>query len=705
MTKLAHGSLLTLLLVASCKTPGTSGQLKSEEPVAATPAVTDGTTLIGLVPSRYLGGGKGLELAALVLDKGVIKSVEKIADGDVEARRAAGAVVLKRAGSERFDVVYPGMINLHNHTKQDVLPVWGAAKGQFANRFEWRDWDDYTKAVSFNMNPWIDHPVTTCAAFRWAELQATVLGTTYLQGPSDCVANFSVHQVEDGASYLADSDAARLANVQAPTDLVVPEDMSFVWKHLRPMVASGMSYEEALLKKVQEICPKLVAQFGIKDVMGKAELDVFKDKAKVTAGCDANPDKFQRFLNWQHKTVAGKRRYLSDPKRAAVIVHLAEGRRKDPYNTIEFEMLKLFGLDQARVNLVHGVGVDAEGFKHMAAKGMGLIWSPFSNFLLYGETLEVEAAVKAGVDVSIGSDWTPTGSKGVLEELKIARAYAKQAGIEGVITDEVLYKMATENPARMLGHEESSPADGRHGIGKIVPDAAASFVVMSARDDDAYANFVTGETKDVELVMVDGRAVYGELEYLAILAPNADVEKLPAHLATSDGLVALGASLPQVDPEADDQTKTQQLAVLLKDERVAGLPKSTACGFEKGFVTRASGEPLVSTFKAASGLDLDRPSGIQAVLAANLLTQSFNHKPNPAKQKGDAKFAVRKFPALFSCDDPDYSARFSAFVEEEIGANRDGRKARRNDAAKPLPKTAKKLSADYGLPYDAATDY
>jgi hypothetical protein len=43
--------------------------------------------------------------------------------------------------------------------------------------------------------------------------------------------------------------------------------------------------------------------------------------------------------------------------------------------------------------------------------GMGLIWSPFSNLLLYGETANIASAKSAKVTIALGSDWTPTGSK------------------------------------------------------------------------------------------------------------------------------------------------------------------------------------------------------------------------------------------------------------------------------------------------------
>ena len=49
-----------------------------------------------------------------------------------------------------------------------------------------------------------------------------------------------------------------------------------------------------------------------------------------------------------------------------------------------------------------------------------MVWSPMSNLLLYGGTADIAAALAAGVRIGIGSDWSPSGSKNLLGELKVA---------------------------------------------------------------------------------------------------------------------------------------------------------------------------------------------------------------------------------------------------------------------------------------------
>ena len=72
-------------------------------------------------------------------------------------------------------------------------------------------------------------------------------------------------------------------------------------------------------------------------------------------------------------------------------------------------------------------------FQVMAANGASMVWSPFSNLLLYGQTANVAAAVAAGIagapfKIGLGSDWSPSGSKSLFGELKVARVYSQNNG-------------------------------------------------------------------------------------------------------------------------------------------------------------------------------------------------------------------------------------------------------------------------------------
>ncbi|MEQ1723960.1 MAG: amidohydrolase family protein, partial [Pseudobdellovibrio sp.] len=390
-------------------------------------AAPDTLILVGQMPGRYFKdvNAHSYVMGYIEMKNRVIQKVAQIKEADLATfeKQNAGKQILKlkREGQSSYDVIYPGLINLHNHTKQNNIPVWGSAQGQFANRFEWRDWPNYKYSVSGNMNPWVDYArAVECATFRWSELSALVLGTTYLQGPSSCVENFGIQRVEDASSYISPKAA-----VQAPTDLVMPAEMEFVWNTLGPIIRTGKTYEFALAETIKKYCPTIAATE--QNVNSPEMLKILKDQVKLTELCAKEnlPAKFIRYVYWIHPTISGRKNYFANKKSApsAVIAHLAEGRRDDEYNKKEYEIVKMLGLDVAKMNFVHGVGIPSSDYPELAKKDIGLIWSPFSNLILYSQTLDIAAALKSGVTVAIGSDWVPTGTKSVLEEVKVARNY------------------------------------------------------------------------------------------------------------------------------------------------------------------------------------------------------------------------------------------------------------------------------------------
>src|SRR6185369_7406125 len=147
---------------------------------------------------------------------------------------------------------------------------------------------------------------------------------------------------------------------------------------------------------------------------------------------------------------------LRDGRYDAWMVHLAEGVRDadrrpgDPVSArAEFETLKSLGLLTDQTVIIHGTALERSDFARMRAAptartdgvgdGLGakLVWSPLSNLLLYGETTNVYDAIAEGVLVSLGTDWTPSGSRTLLHELKIADVALRDPRLLGASRDEV----------------------------------------------------------------------------------------------------------------------------------------------------------------------------------------------------------------------------------------------------------------------------
>ena len=85
-----------------------------------------------------------------------------------------------------------------------------------------------------------------------------------------------------------------------------------------------------------------------------------------------------------------------------------------------------------------------------------MVWSPFSNQLLYGKTVDLKALRKSGVTFGLGCDWAPTGSKNLLQELKVAKHAVEEQGAD--FTSEDLVRSVTAGAAALphweqyLGH-------------------------------------------------------------------------------------------------------------------------------------------------------------------------------------------------------------------------------------------------------------
>jgi cytosine/adenosine deaminase-related metal-dependent hydrolase len=88
---------------------------------------------------------------------------------------AQGATTIQTAG-----VIFPGLIDAHNHTQYNYLPPWQPSPPRlFQNRGQWAaraDYKDHTSSVNANEG------VFGCQQVKYGEIRALVGGTTTLQG-------------------------------------------------------------------------------------------------------------------------------------------------------------------------------------------------------------------------------------------------------------------------------------------------------------------------------------------------------------------------------------------------------------------------------------------------------------------------------------------------------------------------------------------
>jgi len=190
----------------------------------------------------------------------------------------------------------------------------------------------------------------------------------------------------------------------------------------------------------------------------------------------------------------------------AYLVHLAEGT--DDSSRAELDTLRTLGLLRKEVVAIHGTALTAAQLTEMGAAGMKLVWSPQSNEVLYGQTTDVPAALRAGLKVALSPDWTPSGTTNLLAELKVADRI-NQTRFNGLLSDAQLFEMATAVPAEIAGMSDK--------IGRIAPGMAADLVVVKPNGKAPLRAIIEAQPSDVVLTVIAGQAMYGDTAMLGSL--------------------------------------------------------------------------------------------------------------------------------------------------------------------------------------------
>jgi cytosine/adenosine deaminase-related metal-dependent hydrolase len=383
-------------------------------------------------------------------------------------------------------LIFPGMINLHDHPSYDVLPLWPppsshrqpeagrpAGTEPYANRYQWN----------------------TQGATSPQELRRIV------QSPQDIL--LSVDGLELYAEVMKRAEARGVLAGQ--TSIQGEGDTEPVVDGLLSRNTNGANFGR---NRVEQRVP------SVEDPAFTTEAAALK--ARADAGqVDA----------W--------------------LVHLGEGVRDSERrlgdmlsSRHELDRIAQLGILNDAAVAMHGVGFERTDFATMRAAptvgvgggGLGakLVWSPLSNLLLYGRTAEVYDALAEGVTVSLGTDWTPSGSNTLLGELKVADLALRDTRLLGdsrsdvppllddFALDRALVDMVTRNPARTLRWPE---------VGTIDTGKVADLFMMrrptrsptGGMPASPYRSLIDATERDIALVLVDGDPRAGDVEIMRAL--------------------------------------------------------------------------------------------------------------------------------------------------------------------------------------------
>jgi cytosine/adenosine deaminase-related metal-dependent hydrolase len=346
-------------------------------------------------------------------------------------------------------VIFPGLIDLHNHLTWNVLPNWHPPR-LFTNRYEWQETPEYALSLSGPYGAMVAAG-RSCDMNRFGEVKSLVNGGTVTVGgygpaPTDVTRNRCILGLARNVDSAADLLRQPALNAEPYRNFVFPFELD--------------EADEKLIRTV-------------------------------------DPDS-------------------ADPKVLhAAVVHLAEGT--DSAARREFRLFKAHRFIRKGVSVIHAVALAPEQIRELAQGGVGLVWSPHSNFILYGKTADVLTAIDAKMTVAIAPDWSPSGSAGMIEEIGVAWRYNLGA-LNGAIKEAALVEMATINPARL------AKLDGQ--LGSIETGKLADLIVMKRRGTTAYQALLLGTPGDVLLVTVGGVPVYGDRALMQHLLPRAPLEAI-----------------------------------------------------------------------------------------------------------------------------------------------------------------------------------
>jgi 5-methylthioadenosine/S-adenosylhomocysteine deaminase len=212
-------------------------------------------------------------------------------------------------------------------------------------------------------------------------------------------------------------------------------------------------------------------------------------------------------------------------KASCLLLHLSEGTDETALG--HFTSLEISPGNWAITGALAGIHCVRLRRKHydiMRKNGASMVWSPMSNLMLYGETAQMAEAKASGITIGIGSDWSPSGSKNLLGELKVAKLYSENNG--NIFSNFELLSMATANAAKIIRWDQH--------IGTLEVGKLADCIVVNGASGDPYEQFLHSSEKDLNLVVING-------------TPRCGSKKLMRKFGNDTEAVAIGKTKKQLN--------------------------------------------------------------------------------------------------------------------------------------------------------------
>jgi large repetitive protein len=307
---------------------------------------------------------------------------------------------------------------------------------------------------------------------------------------------------------------------------------------------------------------------------------------------------------------------MATPSYRAFLPHIAEGI--DANARLEFDEADKNGVITDKTAIIHCVGCSTTQFARMAEVKADLIWSPRSNIDLYGLTANVTTAHKLGVRISLGVDWTPSGSMNPIGELQCA-AKLNDTYLNHSFTDAELVAMSTLGGAQALNLDDQ--------LGKIEAGYLADLTVIAGDRTHPFRALIEARAEQVRLVTIGGLALYGDTDAVT-------------------GTIASGLTCSPLPESVCGAQKSA--CTTLGDLATLSASISSALGTAKAADTRCSGTSPAGFCYAYDLFPLFRCGGPE------LDRCDFGHPETPRRASGGGVIpAVSGTPAPGTDDDGD----------------------------------------------------
>jgi hypothetical protein len=151
--------------------------------------------------------------------------------------------------------------------------------------------------------------------------------------------------------------------------------------------------------------------------------------------------------------------------------------------------------------VIHSVAIGPKEAAALHAAQSGVVWSPRSNVSLYGNTAPAVMLDLAGVPLSIGTDWIPSGSMNMNREIRCVDDLNKKY-FGKHFTDADIWRMATVNGAYATGTQRS--------LGSLLPGYQADIAIFDGTTSKDHRAVIDAAIEDVILVLRGGKVLYGD---------------------------------------------------------------------------------------------------------------------------------------------------------------------------------------------------